>query len=304
VSIAQAVDANTKPMLDARESFKENLAVPGDSHWARREPTSRTFFAAMWIVNMAALAAITCWILRDGRFADAAVRLAGQLRSLLHGATAANPTGTVGTRLLMLKLMVGAGIGSMFGMLLGLFVGPAAHRQIRTWLAFTAIIVLWLTLFVTWRELAWHAQVWRLSNQPGKFQSVAESLRSNWPKSDGERAELGPFLAYPRDDVRMLMLLGKPASTEGGLPYTAVERATDSTLRFELAGNEEGAWLELHPPGSVPSTFVGGLATQYRLVRAAALGNGWYVTRYQAAGIAGQPLDRVPAKAAAESTLS
>jgi hypothetical protein len=80
------------------------------------------------------------------------------------------------------------------------------------------------------------------------------------------------------------MPLTTPESRVGVAPFSAIERSEAGGLRFELAGPEGGAWVEWHPAGERPASFVGGLETRYELARSADLGEGWFVARYRARG--------------------
>jgi hypothetical protein len=113
------------------------------------------------------------------------------------------------------------------------------------------------------------------------FESVAASLRADWPDSDGERDDIGPFMAYPRGGPRTLLLLTTPEIADVRTSISAIERATTGGLRFQLTGSEPDAWLEWHPIGSMPESFRGGLMTNYILERSAPLGGGWFVVRYR-----------------------
>ena len=135
----------------------------------------------------------------------------------------------------------------------------------------------WLTLLVAWPEFAWQGQRLRMRANLSEFDAIAAALRDDWPKTDGERAGLGSFMAYPQGKPRMLMML----KSETTPAVAAVERADDGTLGFDLRGDESNTWLEWHPDGSKPRDFVGGLEGQYDFGRAAPLGRGWYLVRYQ-----------------------
>jgi hypothetical protein len=161
-----------------------------------------------------------------------------------------------------------------------LFLGPRAHRSLRAWLALTTLIALWLAFFASWREFAWAGQRWRLSRQITQFERIAAPLRQQWPRKDARIAELGYFSAYPQVEAKTLLII------EGDAPPTranvaAVEHSDAGALRFQLAGDETGAWLEWHPPGSAPASFKGGLDTKYILDRTSPLRDGWFLSHYQ-----------------------
>ena len=170
-----------------------------------------------------------------------------------------------------------AALATAAGIFIALFAGSHAHRRLRSWFAFTLLVAAWLAVVVGWRELAWQGQRLRLRMDLDTFDTLAHSLRQDWPQTDGERSGLGSFMAYPQGTPQMLLVL-KPQSDP---PVSAVERADDGTLGFELRDDESGAWLEWHPKGSMPQTFVGGLEAEYDLGRAAPLGRGWYLVRYR-----------------------
>src|SRR5262245_40857570 len=179
--------------------------------------------------------------------------------SVLERGTSANAYTWYVGRVLLLTIAGIAAVVSAIGIFLGLFVGAHSHRRVRSWFAFTLLVAAWLTLLGSWRELAWHGQTFRMQHRLAAFETIAESLRSDWPTIDGERPHMGPFMAYPIGSPTMLMMLTKPDVLETKTSFASVEHDDDGTLRFELIGDEPDAWLEWHPPGSLPKSFVGGL---------------------------------------------
>ncbi len=180
---------------------------------------------------------------------------------------------------------------ALLGMMLvafGLFLGPPKHRGVRSWLAVTTLLAFWLGLVVSWRSLADAGQQWRLTRQLDSFETLAEQLRTEWPDRDGQIAGLGPFSAYPAGRPRTLLVIVADLP-EDRSPIAVVERSDDGNLRFELAGDEAGAWLEWHPPGSEPASFIGGLQDERDLVDAVPLRDGWYLSRYRTRHAAAEP---------------
>jgi hypothetical protein len=232
----------------------------------------------MWFVNVAALVGLAAWIFWDAKFPQTAMLLraglAAAFRDTLpfdqHVAQPGHQASILGGILLI-------AIFTLLGIFLSLFVGASVHRRLRSWLAFTMLMAAWLTMLVAWPEFAWQGQRLRLRMSLNEFDAIATSLRDNWPTTDGVRPGLGSFMAYPQGKPRMLLMLASDTSP----PVSAVERADDGTLSFELRGDELGTWLEWHPAGSTPRDFVGGLERQYDFSRAAPLGRGWYLVRYR-----------------------
>jgi hypothetical protein len=171
-------------------------------------------------------------------------------------------------------------LGSLLAIAAALFFGPHQHRRTRSWLAFTALIALWLTLVIGWRDVAWAGQRWRIGRQVAALEPVAAQLRKSWPDNDGQLPLLGPFMAYTPPDPQSLLLLKRTPLPNSKVTFTTIERSPAGGLRFEFADDETGAWLEWHPPSEAPASFTSDLETRYELVRSSPLGDGWYLTRY------------------------
>jgi hypothetical protein len=234
-----------------------------------------------WLINVAALCGLTGWIFSDGRFAGAAFSGTPGARSVPEFLASIPRQDRTTAVTPALATFIGVAALSAMGVAVGLFLGPAEHRRVRSWFVVTVILGLWLTLWLRWPDLAWRGQAFRLGGQIGEFQTLASSLNNDWPTTDGERPELGPFSAYPIDKPQVLVLL-----TQGEIPgasarFSAVERSDGGTLRFRLTGDELGAWLEWHPTHDEPAGFVGGLSAHREVARFESLGNDWYLVHYE-----------------------
>jgi hypothetical protein len=151
---------------------------------------------------------------------------------------------------------------------------------LKSWLALTAIVAIWLTLGLDWRDLQWRGQVHRARPSVNAFSALANSLQKSWPTIDGETPELGPFQAYPIAKPEVLLLFSQKQMPGATAPISAINRSENGTLRFQLAGNETGTWLEWHPHDA-PSDFVSGLGQRFVLNRATTVGDNWYLVEYQ-----------------------
>ena len=76
------------------------------------------------------------------------------------------------------------------------------------------------------------------------------------------------------------MMLQDPTGPDSA-EFSLIERDPSGGLRFALSGAERGDWLEWHPAGHAPQSFIGGLEDRHELLQAAALGDGWHLARYQ-----------------------
>ena len=232
---------------------------------------------ALWGASIAVLAVLVAWILWDVKFHETVIAQQAKLHALTHAGAPAAPPRQLGYRVALLWALTGAGAATFAGISVTLIVGAATHRRLRSWFAFTLLVAAWLTVVVAWPEIAWQGQRLRSWSRLSQFESVAASLRDNWPVDDGQRPGLGPFMAYPKGNPRTLMLLRSNPTT----PISAVERADDGALSFELRGAVPGTWLEWHPANSIPRDFTGGLENEYRVQRSSPLGCGWYLVRYR-----------------------
>jgi hypothetical protein len=168
-------------------------------------------------------------------------------------------------------------------MLAGLAIGSRRQRGLRAWLLFMTLSAGWLALAMSWRDLQWTSQTSRLGGQIAEFETLAEPLRKQWPNEDGVLPKFGPFSAYANGQARVLLMqtsLSPKELVDHGWGIATIERSPAGGLRFELEGAEDGAWIEWHPHGETPASFVGGLATTEDLRRSKPLGQGWFATRY------------------------
>jgi hypothetical protein len=236
--------------------------------------------AMAWGALLGCLAFFVGWIFTDARVAHAIDVDLGR-QSWEKVSQDAATTHWLGVRIFGLAAIVAASI-----ILVGLFVGPRWHRSLRVWLGYLTVVAVWLALITARHDLAWRGQELRVDRLIAEFEPVALSLRRDWPIADDSTDELGPFSAYPNGRPRVLMPLLKPSARGNHAPFSVVEQSPEGALRFELVGHDEGAWLEWHPGNSRPASFIGGLETEYDLLRSSRLADGWYLTRYRARGLA------------------
>ena len=244
----------------------------------------------LWGLNVLLLVGSIAWIVVDPvvarHLAFEQDRLATQSRieliDLGHAKTRVDPVATDSTHARALTVIAWLAVVCLTAVGLALIVGPRRHRRLRSWLAFTALAAIWLGLAVSWRDVAWAGQRFRLSREAASLEPLAAALRERWPERDGSDVPgLGPFMAYPPGAPRMLMLLHQVRPEGSSNAISAIERSDAGGLRFELADGDAGAWLEWHPPGEAPASFLGGLQGEYDLVRASDLGEGWFLARYR-----------------------
>ncbi len=167
--------------------------------------------------------------------------------------------------------------GSWFAILV---LGRMADRSIRSWMAMTGLIAMWLTCLGNWHEIGWLGKQRRAVRYVEIFEPVARALKLNWPSQGGVHAELGPFLAYPAGRPRSLLLMSCPTMSSGFPSFDGVELTTNDGVAFQMKGTDGGDWLEWHPSQSQPASYVTGLHQKLKLHRSVAMKDGWYLVRY------------------------
>lgn len=236
----------------------------------------------LWCANVVALIGATAWIFVDPRVAQHLAAEEHKLTAPFQGPNAGvvDPVDPTSPRAFAITIIACIVLASLVALGAALFFGPPERRRVRSWLGLTTLVALWLGLAVGWRDLSWAGTRWRLDRQLAAFQPLADELAADWPTDDGALPGLGQFSAYPVGRPRMLMLIAAdPAATHA--PIAAVERSDAGALRFQLAGQETGAWLEWHPAGSTPASFTGGLDDPHDLAKSAPLSEHWFATRYR-----------------------
>ena len=237
-----------------------------------------------WFVNIALLAGTAIWILRDGKFSEGVATFAKHIAAV---GSDRSPLAVVQPlmwpRVDALWFVLITGAASTAGILAGLVAGSSAHRGLRSWLALMLLTAGWLTLFTTWPELAWRGQAWRLRGSVSEFELVHRELTSNWPKEDGQIDSIGPYMAYPIGNPRLLMLLKTPQVAATSV--STIERGEKTDMRFQLAGNDEGVWLVRETGVDQPQAFFSGLDGEYIPIKYAPLLPSWFLVQYKFAPI-------------------
>ncbi len=139
----------------------------------------------------------------------------------------------------------------------------------------------WMGTASGWPDVSRLGKRHRVGAAIGEFEQLAGDLRAAWPSHDGSTKGLGPYMAYPLSNPSMLILLTMPELSSINASISVVERGAEGQLRFQLAGVEQGDWIEWHPSDSQPASFVGGICDVFELVRSDGLDNGWFMVKYR-----------------------
>ena len=242
----------------------------------------------LWLVNAIVLLMLAGWILWDARFTSTWDHLEFQVGLLDDGSDLDEFANSMAARwkIFALGIMVVVGAVSLAMLTVGMTMGARGHRTLASWMVVLSLGCGWLGLINGWDELVWAGKRMRIDSHVAAFQPIAHSLQADWPRNDGQHDNLGPYMAYPAGKPKTLILLTTPPMAESGPTFSSIERSSAGGIRFQLSGNERGVWLEWHPTGNQPESFVGGLLEPHHLSRSVALGDGWFLARYDQAAMA------------------
>ena len=223
-----------------------------------------------WTIQVVLLLVITVWILVDPAFPEPLLR-----RDVW------NSDNVRSTMLSVARLIA---ISNLAYLLAGLFFGSTPFRSLQSMTAVVTLVGLWIAMVAGQSELAWQGKRYHVFRQLPRFESLANTLRNQWPTKDGDLPELGPFMAYPFGKPSVLVLLTPPRLHETGMTIAAVERSPEASLLFQIVepgagGTNQQDWVEWHPAGQ-PRSFAGGLQDHHEFQRSAPLGDHWYLVRY------------------------
>jgi hypothetical protein len=240
--------------------------------------------AITWIVNALLLVTAFVWVYTDGQSRSMMERLIRKA-SFQESISFARVYDSLqaGEAIFFLVFAAAIALLTLFAMFGGLFIGGSWFRSMRTWLLFTALVAGWLGFIASWPDVYWSGQQRRVAPVLAEAEKMARYLDAHWPVEDGELAGVGPFLAYPKGAPTVLLPLRWISFPDTDMRFSAVENSIDGTIRFELAGDETGAWLEWRRDELAPGDFTGGLETRYQVGRAQQLAPHWYLVRYNAA---------------------
>ena len=171
-------------------------------------------------------------------------------------------------------------LGILVFLALGLVWGAKQYRSLKAFLMFVTLVSLCVGLLIGLPNVAWYGKQMRVGRLLSTLYPCVAELQDDWPLEDGRSSTLGPYMAYPIGGPTALVLLSPPVLGQSTTKVSMVERSETGALRFLLAGTEFGDWLEFHPDGHLPSSFVGGLLQHFELSRYQDLGDGWYLVRY------------------------
>ncbi|MEO1617542.1 MAG: hypothetical protein AAFV88_16945 [Planctomycetota bacterium] len=242
---------------------------------------TRSMRRLLWLMQLISLASLLVWAIVDLRFEFLANWLVANAQSQNSAAGFIDQVGQVRAALFT-AIMVSAAL-AMCLLLTDLLRSRSVGRfgPVCTMLSLTCLIAVWLGLLINLNAIAWQGKRAGLALDVAQLEAIKSPLVERWPTEDGHLPSLGPFMAYPFGKPTTLLLLQSPRVAGTAFFIAAVERSESGAIRLQLTGTEFDDWAEWHPPGSHPSSFVGGLGDPHDLVQQATLRDGWHLVRYQ-----------------------
>ena len=232
------------------------------------------------ITNIVSLFVLCAWIILDadltGISSDSNTNIIHAFRSFGYKVAELDES-----RRFAMFVILTLAIVSAIGWLGVTLFGQLVSRSIRSWMAITMAVAIWMASVGNWHELAWQGENQRAIQYTKHFEGFLSKLRTEWPRKDGQSSDLGPYLAYNTPASKSLLLLSCPPMPKGVPTFNGVERTPEGGMAFSLVGTDGGDWLEWHTTASQPTSFVTGLQQPLTLRRSSWLGNGWYLVRYK-----------------------
>jgi len=164
-------------------------------------------------------------------------------------------------------------------------LGSGKERSIRAMLLATALLALWLSLFVSYDRLWAFAFQYRIVRQEVALRNAAAVLSQQWPKQrvalaglgDYEISHLGPNALCIVDEDPLI-----DGITTFHQPFYSIRKSEEGDISFMVESNPE-CWVHKMGEGRSPQSFTRGddfLICRFELRRVVDLGDGLYLAYY------------------------
>ena len=261
-------------IADARIDYRERLE-------GRRR--SFPFLPSVGVahgVSVVTLLMFVLWVVLDASF--------GQMVRFVKGgfdvvAGAGYAWDALALRIAGLFFLASSAVAAFATLVVRQVVGEKTGRSICAMLLLTTIVAGWLGLFTAYGTIERIGEYVRLKRDLHKFKNAAGKLLKRWPTENGSLPEAGQYLAFPLKHPDTILIQGVVAR---GCPFREtigffVNNTPNGGLRFSLYGKDEQDWVEYHPDGQGPQSFVlSARDMELRLERVVKLEKYWYWTRY------------------------
>lgn len=228
--------------------------------------------------------ALIVWMLLDGRFPSHLLSSIMQSTTDLPRQSHFPWRQQLGndTRATLFTLAVVVFVVSFVTVLVTFLFGSRKGRTLATLICTCTSVALWMWLLLEGSEIVYAGRVVRVQ---ATRDSIAEYLRevdADWDRVVGSHdAKVhGKWVythAYPLQRPRMIMAASPIAIPNTSVSWIAIERTVGDAIRMELAGGNEGYWIELRDDDRPPQPFVGGLEERFTPKRWSKIGPKLYL---------------------------
>lgn len=246
---------------------------------------------AAWWTNITALVTLVIWLSIDGFMSRFEIDLIpGFTGQILSNGILTEPEGltesySIPRRIFGTTVLSFGGLSALT-VAIGLLLGPAQYRTLRTFLVALLLVTLWVLTLSNWKNIVELGKAIRVSQEVAPLESFAQSTLKQWEtltdeKTSPDYSKWTPFNAYPVNKPTMLFFLGEQPIPYADLKIRSIEYSRGQAIRFELAGEQIGNWLELRIDDEPPQDFSGGLDTPFEAMKWRRLRNKLYLVRYR-----------------------
>ena len=182
--------------------------------------------------------------------------------------------------------LISIGVGTFLAIGWGLLWGPIRFRTTRRFLLAAGLMTLWVFALTNWASIIEAGKGLRIVQEAEPLERFAQSTLEQWDaltdeKTSPDYSKWTSFNAYPVNKPRMLFFLGEQAIPNTNMKIRSIEFTPGEAIRFELASEQIGNWLELRLDDLPPQDFVGGLQAPFEAVQWRRLRNQLYLVRYR-----------------------
>lgn len=190
----------------------------------------------------------------------------------------------LGPRLIVFAILAALGLASTVIVLIRLVIGAESGRTIRSMLLATALLALWLSLFMSYDRLWLYAFRHHILQHHDAMKASVTALTADWPKWSVDLPGLGRYLSDDRDTTLLYRVDpdGVNAPFLFNERFDRITRTVDGDISFGVESSPDW-WVHHLGNGRVPKSYsTTEMCTKFLvdLKQVEDLGDGWYLARY------------------------
>lgn len=236
-----------------------------------------------WGIAWSLCLALTLWMFCDGGFYKGGSFLKDRLRFF----TQLEPQPIAMPALLRGMWLFGIALGILTSAMflgIGFLFGKARTRSIRSIFGFTALAAFCMFLVLRCESVVETGRAFRMAWKAAPILEFADRINSDWD-SLCEPTSTSTLLpsrnSYPISKPTMCFFMTAFKIEGTAYDILSIERTEGKAIRFELAGDDIGFWIERRYDDGAPEQFVSGLNDPMEPDGFRSLGNRLFLVKYR-----------------------